>query len=319
MGVFSTKSSLQDAVWIHRNKVDRRAPGTTFDSNIVFYTRINAELIEANVAESKKLTSTTWSLLVAKESLLLATDFYGIERALGSVFYSRCTLDGDILQWFKMVKTQGDLMLQQASHYDEHLEEHYNHLVYQSGNTKIDVDIMRKEIGSNVSSCEIYDVYEREERSLQWFKNSTVLINHLATVRRNISQQIADYVQGIIRYTNNRMSLFILLVGLTVIFCIILSIIQAINSHKLLSSIGNFAKDLTEKKSELATEKRLTLRLLYQMIPKKVAWQLQKGMSVNATVFESVTIYFSDITGFKDIVARSTPIQVVQLLNQLYR
>lgn len=49
-----------------------------------------------------------------------------------------------------------------------------------------------------------------------------------------------------------------------------------------------------------------------------VADELKKGSTFPGEFFDEVTIYFSDIVRFTDLSAESSPMQVVDLLNDLY-
>ncbi|XP_072346716.1 LOW QUALITY PROTEIN: soluble guanylate cyclase 88E-like [Scyliorhinus torazame] len=77
---------------------------------------------------------------------------------------------------------------------------------------------------------------------------------------------------------------------------------------------------LQEIIKKLDEEKKRGDCLLYAMIPKAVADRLRKGVTALETcqVFSDVTILFSDVVKFNEICIHITPMQVVDMLNEIY-
>ncbi|XP_060081858.1 atrial natriuretic peptide receptor 1-like, partial [Ylistrum balloti] len=104
---------------------------------------------------------------------------------------------------------------------------------------------------------------------------------------------------------------------------------KKINSSNSSNIMDNLLKRMEQYADNLETlvqertdayleEKKKAVELLHRLLPASVADQLEAGHNVLPESYDCVTIYFSDIVGFTNIAAQSSPMQVITLLNELY-
>lgn len=94
-----------------------------------------------------------------------------------------------------------------------------------------------------------------------------------------------------------------------------------INDQGEVTHLMYIAEDITERKkaeAALRLAQEQSERLLLNILPKAIAERLKKNTSSIAELFDEATILFADIVGFTPLSARTSPIDLVNLLNQIF-
>ena len=80
-----------------------------------------------------------------------------------------------------------------------------------------------------------------------------------------------------------------------------------------LDSTSSKLNEEIEKIKEIVRDKQQTEDLVSRMLPRDVYKQLSVGSSVKPQSYENVTIYFSDIVGYTNLVSELEPMQVTSI------
>jgi adenylate cyclase len=90
-------------------------------------------------------------------------------------------------------------------------------------------------------------------------------------------------------------------------------------SHEKLAEYSrSLEQKVNDRTKELLLEKEKSEKLLLNVLPEAIAVRLKQDQSAIADYFEEVTILFADIVGFTPLSARIPPIELVNLLNQVF-
>ncbi|XP_037085079.1 uncharacterized protein LOC119105708 [Pollicipes pollicipes] len=291
-----------------RDKI-RKFDTPSIDAGIAFYNRANYIFLDQLTREIKeKDASGVWRPLLAYKNMIRAIEHLGISMVFGEQYFGRGDLDQSSYIEFVTNDALGQDFLNSSQNFAYWIKDRYVQLQsmypwYSNITRRRHEILLREKIDPDF------------EKATEYFYAMLGYLDALKTIQYEIRHEVENTIREGVRALNSEV-----VVGLALLVIVLLiSPIIILLVRMVTRTLQAFSETLLEKTHELSNEKKRSDKLLYQMLPPTVAQQLRQRKQVSTEVHESVTVYFSDIIGFYELAAESTPLQVISLLNVIYK
>ncbi|XP_023931943.1 uncharacterized protein LOC106164476 [Lingula anatina] len=314
---YKTRMKFLNHLNRHRYQLDSLYPVYHANANvheeISFYSDIITLLIRWLYQMATEVGSgEVWKRLVASIELTTAKQHLGIERALGGLFFAQGGFENPE-EYTLYIKHQdiANSSIYSAMRYYHLVEDLFDESLMFNNSVFANIQSMRYIITEKAFEPRDPDL----ETGHWWIGNMSVEINTIAQIQRTLAMGMLDSL------TERQHKDGVSLAGESmVVFIVLLLFPIIINSvYGLTTQLQSYSFVLAQKTKALNKEKKRGEWLLHRMLPRTVAEQLRRQEPVAPEVYKDVSVFFSDIVGFTEISSTSSPIQVVIMLNNLYR
>jgi len=279
-------------------------------NSILYWYKFTDAVFLDHLSQDIKLTnsSAVWRYLIGYKNLLRAIENLGIAVVYGIRYYGQGNITEDNYIQFIKHDTLSSEYLNQSKNFVYQVREDFEKIKAE-GSEYYTWQSSRQQVLShknrNPDTQEAYQYYQATYRYTE----------DLREVLKNLRLRISAIVGNELSSADEQQALGIAVLVLVLIISPIIIVLV----RNATFTIQVFSLNLAKKAHELKMEKKKADKLLFQMLPPTVAIALQQKKQVTAETYESVTVYFSDIVLFHELAAESTPMEVVTLLNSLYK
>ena len=234
----------------HRTRMLIFRDEVTFNENILFYTNATSgflNLIE-NYVELPPVRA-IWSKFVAFVSILRRSDSVGIQRAIGSVYFTQCHLDPGDRLWFMELQAMADEYRNLMGQYYIDMERHLVEMETKDDTLQRAIGTLGMEIidGTRESACANLSSVEKVERRTHWFENLTNYITIHNEIARDVASIIHGYLDDMVSQSSQDVVIYSVLIGVVTAISGVVGVWYGAHIHKMATEIQSFARYITSK------------------------------------------------------------------------
>ena len=306
---FQSKRSFQNYLTRHRNELELL--NQTLYDEILFYSgsiKVFVRWLYDAIKESEH--GTIWKTLVAYQKVVVAKEDVGVERALGSAYFS---LGGFVSQmiyeWYNEKLHVYQANIRSAVRYSSLVKPIAEARISSGGKNLTDtIDLFRDDIQKRKLS-------KPSLRAATWyFDNMTSYVDLLFLVQSDLAKAIISTLDDHAYDVTTGVAVSSVIILIVVVMCPVL--VKTVRS--LTNDIQHYALTLVKKTRELHEEKRTIKSLICQMIPRQIVGQISGNRESTSQYYKEVTVLFADLVNFNLMSESFPPDQMIDVLNTTY-